>query len=51
MHLQQFIAVRGDRADVPNVAILVTDGESTILADETIPAAARARNSGIAIFT
>ena len=39
-----------DRADVKNVAIVVTDGKSTIRPDLTIPEAQAAQDQGIQIF-
>ena len=50
MRTRQF-NTSADRLGVPNVAILITDGESTVQSDQTIPAAARARDDGIIIFT
>ena len=47
MRTQQF-STSADRAGVPNVAILITDGESTVQQDQTIPAAARAHNDDLA---
>jgi len=51
MHLEQFISGRGDRQDVPNVAIIITDGVSTWDKEKTIPSAIEARNAGITIFS
>lgn len=41
---------RGDRPDIPNIAIIFTDGISTIDPELTVPAAERAKQSGISIF-
>ena len=41
----------GDRPGVPNVAVLVTDGYSSVNPLETIPQAQHARNSGIMLFS
>ncbi|ELU18065.1 hypothetical protein CAPTEDRAFT_76139, partial [Capitella teleta] len=41
---------RGDRADVPNVAIVVTDGEHTRDTGDPIPEAERAQAEGITIL-
>ena len=38
---------RGDRPNVPNIAILITDGESNIEEWKTIPNARKAKNDGI----
>ena len=40
----------GDRPEVPNIAIILTDGKSN-RPEETRLAAERARNHGIVIFT
>ena len=50
MRTQQFTEANGDRPGVPNVAILLTDGESTENPENTIPEAADARADGITIF-
>ena len=42
-----FIRGRGDRDDVDNVAIIISDGHSTINEDDTIPAAIEAKVNGI----
>ena len=41
---------RGDRPNVPNMGIVVTDGESNIDERNTIPNAQRARRDGIIMF-
>ena len=41
---------RGDRPNVPNMGIVITDGESNIDARNTIPNAQRARRDGIIMF-
>ena len=41
---QMFTAANGDRADVPNVCFLITDGVSNINYQRTIPEAVKARN-------
>jgi Mg-chelatase subunit ChlD len=46
-----FTASRGDRPNVKNVMIIVTDGQSTVLPQNTIPEAAAARQRGIEIFS
>ena len=50
MRLQQFVDNRGDRADVTNVAIVITDGVSRVNSDNTIPEAVRAQDDGILMF-
>ena len=51
MRTQQFQESNGDRPNVANVALLVTDGQSTQNPENTIPAATQAKNAGIIIFT
>ena len=46
----QFTQPNGDRPDVPNVMIVVTDGESTYQRNMTIPEAMRAQGQGIFVF-
>lgn len=50
MHLEQFTSGNGDRSDVPNVAIVMTDGASTTQSELTIPYANDAKNDDITIF-
>ena len=50
MHNTEFTSSNGDRSDVQNIAIVITDGESTIDAGSTISEAVTARNKGIKIF-
>ena len=45
-----FTPRRGDRSGVRNVAIVVSDGNSNVLADRTIPEADEARRRGIELF-
>ena len=40
----------GDRVEVPNLAIIITDGVSNLNSKRTIPEAVRAREQGIHIF-
>lgn len=47
---EAFSFSRGDRADVPNVAIVVTDGEHTRDTGDPIPEAERAQQEGITIL-
>jgi len=47
---QVFTAERGDRPDIRNVAILVTDGESTVNEDSTLREADLAKAEGINFF-
>ena len=51
MHFEQFTRANGDRADAPNIAIVMTDGESTWDSDRTIPDAEAARIAGIQIYS
>lgn len=46
-----FDGIRGDRADAQNIAIVVTDGISTVNPELTIPNAQRAIGNGIEIFS
>ena len=50
MRTVMFDEDKGDRPDIPNVAIIVTDGVSTIKNKDTIPEADLARLQGIRIF-
>ncbi|KAK3778041.1 hypothetical protein RRG08_021522 [Elysia crispata] len=50
MENSMFQTVNGDRPEVPNIAIILTDGKST-RPEETKLAAQRARNNGIVIFS
>ena len=45
-----FSSVNGDRRRAPNVAIVITDGESNRDKDKTIPYAAEAKAAGIVMF-
>ena len=51
MYSEQFSSVNGDRPDVPNMAIVLTDGKSTKDANKTIPDAIEARKRGIMMFS
>ena len=42
-----FTPANGDRYDVPNYAIVVTDGESNVQKEQTLPSAIAARLAGI----
>lgn len=50
MNDQIFTAANGDRADAPNFAIVLTDGNSNIDQPNTIPTAVRSRNQGITVI-
>ena len=50
MRTQMFLPETGDRPDVDNVVILITDGVSNINARRTIPEAEKARDQGIRIY-
>ncbi|KAK3798993.1 hypothetical protein RRG08_050229 [Elysia crispata] len=50
MENSMFKTANGDRPEVPNIAIILTDGKST-RPEETKLAAERARNNGIVIFS
>lgn len=51
MMRDQFTAAHGDRPEAKNIAIVLTDGTSTVDKDRTIPDALEARNAMIQIFT
>jgi uncharacterized protein with von Willebrand factor type A (vWA) domain len=50
MRTEMFTPANGDRPDIPNVAIVVTDGVSNINSRRTIPEAEQARAEGIHIY-
>ncbi|KAJ8319985.1 hypothetical protein KUTeg_001572 [Tegillarca granosa] len=50
MRNTMFTTANGDRPNVPNVAIIITDGVSNINARETIPEAEAARKANIHIY-
>ena len=50
MMQEQFQASRGDRPDVKNIAVILTDGASTIDNHRTISDAVAAREAGVEIF-
>ncbi|XP_021375359.1 uncharacterized protein LOC110464458 isoform X7 [Mizuhopecten yessoensis] len=45
-----FIPSHGDRSDAPNIAIVMTDGESNINSGRTIPEANAAKREGVEIY-
>lgn len=47
----QFNRFNGDRPDIKNIAVVITDGESNVDRQRTIPDAEAARSAGIAIFS
>ncbi len=48
---EQFIESKGDRRNVKNIAIVLTDGSSNLDVDKTIPDAQDAQNRGIQMFS
>ena len=50
MRQEVFVADRGDRPAVRNVGIIITDGESTIAENETIPEARKVKDARIRMF-
>lgn len=50
MRTKMFSAAQGDRPDVPNICLILTDGVSNINSRRTIPEAELARNEGIHIY-
>ena len=51
MRNEMFTAENGDRPDVRNMAIIITDGVSNINSRRTIPEADLAKEEGIHIYT
>lgn len=51
MRTVQFTSGAGDRSDVPNVAILITEGSSTIYANEALHEAKLAHYAGISVYS
>ena len=51
MHDTEFTTENGDRSDVQNIAVVITDGVSTRDESSTIPEAIRARNDSIKIYS
>ena len=49
MHFTQFTSAKGDRVNIPNVAVIITDGVSTYDKHRTIPDAIAARDDGISV--
>ena len=49
MRTGQFISSRGDRVNINNAAIVITDGVSTMDKNNTIPEAIRAHNDNIKV--
>ncbi|WAR09890.1 CO6A3-like protein [Mya arenaria] len=47
---EMFTELQGDRPDIPNIAVIVTDGKSTINSNRTIPEAMETRRNGIQIY-
>ena len=43
LRTEMFTPFNGDRQDVPNFAVVITDGESNINEEETLPEAIEAR--------
>lgn len=50
MHFDQFVDSRGDRSSVRNIAVLITDGESSGNHENTLAKARAAQEDGIEIF-
>ena len=42
--------IRGDRAWAPNIAMVITDGESNVQEQQTIPKAKQAKRNGVRII-
>ena len=50
MNDQAFTPQHGDRPDVHNVAIVMTDGQSNVNMSGTVPEALRSKNKGVRMF-
>lgn len=50
MRTEMFSTARGDRPDVDNIAVVMTDGVSNINSRRTIPEGKLARDAGITVF-
>ena len=48
---QQFVSQRGDRPNVQNIGIVITDGRSNVTPENTIPNAVRAQAAGIRMYS
>lgn len=48
---EMFVSRNGDRPDVPNLLVIVTDGHSNVNHEETIPEARLIKNMGTTIIT
>lgn len=46
-----FLQEKGDRPNVPNIGIVITDGESNRDPERTIPTANSAKDKGIILFS
>lgn len=51
MRTDQFVFFRGDRPGIQNIAIVITDGESTIDREKTQSEAQLAKDNGVKIYT
>lgn len=51
MRTTHFTPSHGQRTGVRNVAVLISDGNSNINADNTVPEADRARSQGIDVYS
>ena len=51
MRTVQFTQQHGDRPNVQNIAIVITDGESVIKPERTLPEAQAAHGQGIKVFS
>ena len=49
MHYTQFIAPNGDRPNVRNIAVVITDGKSTVNITQTKIQADLAKQDGISV--
>ncbi len=50
MRTEQFTLANGDRSGITNVAIVLTDGESTFSRENTLPYALDAQNQGVVMY-
>ncbi|XP_059170597.1 collagen alpha-4(VI) chain-like [Physella acuta] len=51
MRTDLFTPDKGDRAEIPNIALVLIDGLSTVNPEQTVPNARLAQNDGIHIYT
>lgn len=50
MRTEMFTSIHGDRPTVPNIAVVITDGQANVQATRTIPEAEAAKDDGIEMY-